>query len=112
MDSSSRDTGKPAPERITLVRSIGLLSAASANMLAMLGWLLGAVAAICDGFVWAELGAAMPGTGVPYRYLLEADGPQRFGLMMSFLFIWETICLAPLSIGSGAVGFGRYARHL
>jgi amino acid transporter len=31
---------------------------------------------------------------------------------MSFLFIWQTIFLAPLSIGSGAVGFAQYTRFL
>jgi len=36
---------------------------------AMLRWLLGALVAVCDGLVWAELGAAMPGSGGPYRYL-------------------------------------------
>ncbi len=77
---------------------------------AMLGWLLGAIVALCDGMVWAELGAAMPGTGGPYHYLSEAFGPKRLGRLMSFLFIWQTIFLAPLSIGSGAVGFAQYAR--
>jgi amino acid transporter len=116
------------------VRGIGLLGATAANMLemigvgpfitipillakmngpqAMLGWVIGAVVALCDGMVWAELGAAMPGTGGPYRYLSEAFGPRRLGRLMSFLFIWETIFLAPLSIGSGAVGFAQYARFL
>jgi amino acid transporter len=79
---------------------------------AMLGWLLGALVAICDGLVWAELGAAMPGTGGPYRYLSEAFGPKRLGRLMSFLFIWETVCLAPLSIGAGAVGFAQYTKFL
>lgn len=68
--------------------------------------------ALCDGMVWAELGAAMPGTGGPYRYLSEAYGPNGLGRLMSFLFIWETVFLAPLSIGSGAVGFAQYARFL
>ena len=77
---------------------------------AMLGWVLGAVVALCDGMVWAELGAAMPGTGGPYHYLSEAYGPKRLGRLMSFLFIWQTMFLAPLSIGSGAVGFAQYAR--
>ncbi|HWF47841.1 MAG TPA: amino acid permease [Bryobacteraceae bacterium] len=117
-----------------LVRGIGLIGATSANMLemigvgpfitiplllskangpqAILGWVLGACVALCDGMVWAELGAAMPGTGGPYRYLSEAYGPRRFGRLMSFLFIWETIFLAPLSIGSGAVGFAQYAKFL
>jgi len=79
---------------------------------AILGWALGAIVALCDGMVWAELGAAMPGTGGPYRYLSEAYGPRRLGLLMSFLFIWQTIFLAPLSIASGAVGFAQYARFL
>src|SRR5437016_5192004 len=79
---------------------------------AMLGWLLGALVALSDGMVWAELGAAMPGTGGPYRYLSEAYGPKTVGRMMSFLFVWETVLLAPLSIAGGAVGFAQYARFL
>jgi len=79
---------------------------------AILGWLLGALVALCDGMVWAELGAAMPGTGGPYRYLSEAYGPRRLGRLMSFLFIWETVLLAPLGIGSGAVGFADYTKFL
>lgn len=79
---------------------------------AILGWVLGAIVALCDGMVWAELGAAMPGTGGPYHYLSEAYGPQKMGRLMSFLFIWQTVALAPLSIGSGAVGFAQYARFL
>ncbi len=79
---------------------------------AMLGWLLGALVATCDGLVWAELGAAMPGSGGPYRYLSEAYGPKRLGRLMSFLFIWETIFLAPVSIGAGAVGFAQYTKFL
>jgi len=79
---------------------------------AILGWVLGAIVALCDGMVWAELGAAMPGTGGPYRYLSEAYGPLGLGRMMSFLFIWQTVLLAPLGIGSGAVGFADYTRFL
>ncbi len=79
---------------------------------AMLGWVLGAVVALCDGMVWAELGAAMPGTGGPLRYLSEAYGPKKLGRMMSFLFIWQTIFLAPLSIASGAIGFAQYTKFL
>jgi amino acid transporter len=119
-------------ESLHLVRRVGLLGATSANMLemigvgpfitipillakmngpqAILGWVLGALVALCDGMVWAELGAAMPGTGGPLRYLSEAYGPNGLGRLMSFLFIWQTIFLAPLSIASGAIGFSQYAR--
>ncbi len=76
-----------APPPPNSKRELGLVEAVSANMLemigvgpfitiplllstmngpqAMLGWLLGAIVAICDGLVWAELGAAMPGSGAP-----------------------------------------------
>ena len=117
-----------------LIRGMGLLQATAANMLemigigpfitipiiiaamggpqAMLGWLLGAIIAICDGLVWAELGAAMPGSGGSYHYLQQAYGPARFGRLMSFLFIWQTVCTAPISIAGGAVGFSNYTRYL
>ena len=117
-----------------LVRGMGLLQATAANMLemigiglfitipiilaamggpqAMIGWVLGAIISICDGLVWAELGAAMPGSGGSYHYLREAYGPKRLGSLMSFLFIWQTVCTAPFSIASGAVGFSNYTKYL
>jgi amino acid transporter len=123
---SERDT--------SLVRGIGLLEATAANMLnmigvgpfltiplaiaamggpqAMLGWIVGAGVAICDGLVWAELGAAMPGAGGPYIYLEQAFGPKSLGRLMSFLFLWETVFVAPLSTASGAVGFAQYTKFL
>jgi amino acid transporter len=79
---------------------------------AMLGWLLGLVLAICDGLVWAELGSAMPGPGGSYVYLREAFGPQSWGRLMSFLFLWMIVFTAPLAIASGAVGFSDYLKYL
>lgn len=79
---------------------------------AMLGWLLGAAISLCDGLVWAELGSAMPRSGGPYYYLLEAFGPRRMGRLVSFLFLWQAMLIGPLSIASGAVGFAQYARYL
>ena len=46
---------------------------------AMLGWFVGALIALADGLVWAELGAAMPRSGGGYQYLLESYGSQRAG---------------------------------
>ena len=43
---------------------------------ALLGWIVGAVVAMADGLVWAELGAALPRSGGGYQYLLEAYGPR------------------------------------
>jgi amino acid transporter len=79
---------------------------------AMLGWVIGALLAICDGLVWAELGAAMPGSGGSYQYLREIYGPNRLGKLVSFLFIWQLSFSAPLSIASGAIGFAKYTAYL
>src|ERR1700686_2514958 len=120
-----------ADSKPQLVRGIGLGSATALNMIdmigvgpfitiplivtamggpqAMLGWILGAVLAVCDGLVWAELGAAMPGSGGSYRYLREIYGPQKLGRAVSFLFIWQLSFSAPLSIATGAVGLSQYA---
>ena len=71
----------PEQNQPSLVRGFGLLESTAANMLnmigvgpfltiplalaamggpqAMLGWIVGAGIAVCDGLVWAELGAAL-----------------------------------------------------
>src|SRR5438477_12975559 len=67
--------------------TIPLVVSAMGGPQAMLGWILGAILAVCDGLVWAELGAAMPGSGGSYRYLREIYGPRRVVKLVSFLFI-------------------------
>jgi basic amino acid/polyamine antiporter, APA family len=123
-----------SPHTPQLIRGVGLASATTLNMIdmigvgpfitipliiaamggpqAMLGWILGAVLVMCDGLVWAELGAAMPGSGGSYRYLKEIYGPTKLGRMMSFLFIWQLTFSAPLSIASGCIGLSQYASYL
>ena len=91
--------------------TIPLIVSAMGGPQAMLGWVLGAVLAVCDGLVWAELGAAMPGSGGSYRYLKEIYGPQKLGRLVSFLFIWQLSFSAPLSIASGCVGLSQYAAY-
>jgi basic amino acid/polyamine antiporter, APA family len=92
--------------------TIPLIVSAMGGPQAMLGWILGAVFCICDGLVWAELGAAMPGSGGSYRYLKEIYGAQKLGRMLSFLFIWQLSFSAPLSIASGCVGLSQYAGYI
>ncbi len=79
---------------------------------AMLGWVLGALLAMCDGLVWAELGASMPQAGGSYQYLKESYGAKKLGRLMSFLFVWQLIFSAPLSIASGCLGIARYAEYV
>ena len=77
----------------------------------MLGWVLGAVVALCDGLVWSELAAAMPGTGGTYLYLSEAFRKTRMGGLLPFLFIWQFIFSGPLEIASGYIGFSQYVGY-
>jgi amino acid transporter len=92
--------------------TIPLALAAMGGPQAMLGWIAGALIAVCDGMVWAELGAAMPRSGGPYYYLLEAFGSRKLGRLVSFLFLWQAIAIGPISIASGAVGLADYAKYL
>jgi amino acid transporter len=82
----------------------------------MLGWVLGAVLAVCDGLVWAELGAAMPEAGGSYAFLRRiysgVDGTRTLGRFVAFLFIFQLMFSAPLSVASGCIGLGQYANYL
>jgi len=78
----------------------------------LLAWVAGAMLALFDGCVWAELGAAIPQVGGSYVYLREAYGPGRWGRFMSFLLIWQTMIQAPLVMASAAIGFAQYLTYL
>jgi len=117
-----------------LERGLGLKEATAVNMIDMVGigpfivipfviqylpgrqslvaWLAGAVLALFDGCVWAELGAAMPQAGGSYVFLREEYGPKRWGRLMSFLLIWQTLIQAPLVMASGAIGFSQYLTYI
>ncbi len=92
--------------------TIPLFLATMGGPQAMLGWLVGALLAFCDGLVWAELGAAMPKAGGSYNYLREAYGAHRAGRWLSFLMVWQIMFSAPLSIASGSIGFANYLHYL
>lgn len=78
---------------------------------AMLGWVVGLLIALPDGLIWAELGAAMPGSGGSYLYLRDGFGREKWGRLMAFLFIWQLIISGPMEIGSGFIGFKQYLRY-
>ena len=126
MTSSQPISGSTA----TLQRRIGLRSAVALNMLEMIGvgpfitlplviaaagyrlsvwaWVLGAVIAVADGLVWAELGAAFPRAGGSYAFLREIYGPERAGNWLSFLYVWQLSFSAPLAIASGCIGLSSF----
>ena len=113
-----------------LQRRIGLRSAVALNMLEMIwvgpfitlplviaaagyrlsawAWVVGAVIAVADGLVWAELGAAFPRAGGSYAFLREIYGPQGAGNWLSFLYVWQVSFTAPLSIASGCIGLSSF----
>jgi amino acid transporter len=88
-----------------------LVLAAMGGPQALLGWIAGALLAVCDGLGSAELGAALPTSGGSYAYLREIYGPQKWGRLISFLFIWQLSFSAPLSIASGCIGLAGYASY-
>ena len=92
--------------------TIPLLMSALGGPQAMLGWIVALVIVICDGMVWSELGAAMPGSGGSFNYLREAFGRERFGRLMAFLFVWQFVLSGPLEIASGYIGFAQYASYI
>src|SRR5262245_19769606 len=78
---------------------------------AMFGWLAGAIIAITDGLIWAELGAAMPGAGGSYLYLREAF-QYRTGRLMPFLFVWSAVLFIPLIMSTGVIGLVSYLGYV
>src|SRR5205814_10326294 len=118
-------TETSAPEQPRLTRRFGLLPATALNMTnmigvgpfitipllmsalggpqALVGWIVALIIVVCDGMVWSELGAAMPGSGGSFHYLREAFGREKFGRLMAFLFVWQFVLSGPLEIASGYI---------
>ena len=132
-----QDSSTPRPARDSdsdshFHRSIGLFSGTAINMTqmcgigpfitipimvatmggpqAVVGWIAGAILAMADGMVWAELGAAMPGSGGTYVYLREAF-QYRTGKLMPFLFIWTVLLTIPLLMSTGIIGMVEYLEY-
>ena len=96
----------PARPASHLSRRFGLLQAAALNMCnmvgvgpfltiplllsalggppSMLGWGVAFLVTVCDGMVWSELGAMMPGSGGSYVYLRDGFGRHGLGQLMAF----------------------------
>jgi amino acid transporter len=87
--------------------TIPLMVATMGGPQAVIGWIVGAILAVADGMVWAELGAAMPGSGGTYVYLREAF-QYRSGKLMPFLFIWTVLLTIPLLMSTGIIGMVEY----
>jgi amino acid transporter len=117
---------------VKLERKLSLLHATAINMIDMVGigpfvvlsvvaqimggpyflyaWIAGAVLSYLDAMVWSQLGAALPKAGGSFHFLKEGYG-KKWGKLMSFLFVWQTMIQAPLVIASAAIGFSQYANY-
>ena len=89
---------------VTLPLIVGVMGGPQA----ILGWLLGALLSLCDGLIWSELGTAYPEAGGSYAYLKHLYGEKTWGRAFSFLYAWQVLISAPLSIASGCIGFSQY----
>jgi amino acid transporter len=119
---------------VHLPRKFGLLEAISINMSNMVGtgpfitvpailatmggpqalvcWFIGAIIAIADGLVFAELGTTFPSSGGSYTYLRECFGRDRLGRLMAWLFVWQFLFSGTLEIATGTVGMALYSGFL
>ena len=114
-----RSVGLPTATAINMTQMCGigpfitipLMVAAFGGPQAIIGWIAGALLALADGLVWAELGAAMPGAGGTYIYLREAF-QYRTGRLMPFIFSWTAILFIPLIMSTGVIGLVSYLGYL
>jgi amino acid transporter len=90
--------------------TIPLVLTAMGGPQAFLAWIAGMLLCLADGFVWAELGVALPEAGGTYVYLAKAFG-QRWGRPISFVFLWGTAIIAPLIGAYVAVSFAQYTGY-
>jgi amino acid transporter len=134
VDELNGDLGPQVSESTSLERRFGLLHATALNIsmivgagifvtiplilgklpgpYALLGWLLAGGLMLADGLIWSELGAALPGSGGSYLYLLESFGRHRWGRLMAFLFVWQFLLSGPLEIASGLIAIAIFSTAL
>jgi amino acid transporter len=91
--------------------TIPLFIAAMGGPHAMIAWVIAAVLVVCDGLVWAELGAALPGSGGTYHFLRRVFQGSMWGRLLPFLFIWQFLFSGTLEIASGYIGTMSYAEY-
>ncbi|XP_061780345.1 asc-type amino acid transporter 1 isoform X3 [Nerophis lumbriciformis] len=115
------------PDRVTLKKEIGLLSACTIIIgniigsgifispkgvlehsgsvgLALLVWLLGGCIAALGSLCYAELGVTIPKSGGDYAYVTEI-----FGGLMGFLLLWSAVLIMyPTTLAVIALTFSNY----
>lgn len=90
--------------------SIPLMVAALPGPYALWGWVAAGALVCLDGLIWAELAAAIPGSGGSYLYLLECYGRERWGRLAAFLFIWQFLISGPLEVSTALIAMAQFAQ--
>jgi tetraacyldisaccharide 4'-kinase len=90
--------------------TIHLVLSAMGGPQALVAWIIAAALVVCDGLVWSELGAALPGSGGSYHFLARVFGQSRFGRLLPFLFIWQFLVTGTLEMASGYIGAVNYLK--
>ncbi len=126
-------TAPTAPAGPRLERGLGVVQAAALNITnmvgvgpfitiplflmamggpqAMIAWVIAAILVLCDGLVWSELGAALPGSGGSYHFLRQIFGRYPWGRVIPFLFIWQFLISGTLELASGYIGALEYVKY-
>jgi amino acid transporter len=81
---------------------------------AMIAWLVAGLLVLCDGLVWSELGAALPGSGGSYHFLREIYGRLHptWGRLIPFLFIWQFLISGTFEAASAYIGTMDYLKFI
>jgi len=78
----------------------------------LIAWGVGALLAIADGLVFAELGSSIPASGGSYIFLRECLGRSRWGHMMAWIFVWQFLFSGTLEIATSTIGMAEYTGFL
>ncbi len=92
--------------------TIPLVLSALGGPLALTAWIAGALLALCDGLVWAELASRLPRSGGTYAYLRAAFGEHRLGRALAFLFNWQCLLFYPCILATGYIGVVNYSGYV
>lgn len=92
--------------------TIPILLAAMTGPQGMIGWIVAMIIVMCDGLIWAELGAAFPGSGGTYHYLREVFKGSEWGRFLPFLFVWQFLVSGTLEVASGYIAASEFVMTL
>jgi len=79
---------------------------------ALIGYTMAAFACMNDSLIWAELGSIWPDSGGSYVYLRELYGPNTWGRLCAFLFVWQIMVSGPMEAASGFIATAQYIAYI